>query len=182
MIWKNAQNLIYRMTILKKIFLFLILLFILGFFIPQNIEIPVMGANSSSYNSKSFWAYPWGHSVTHKGVDIFAKKGTSVIPATSGLVLLAGEVPIGGNFVLILSAKWRVHYYAHLNEIKTSAFSFVNKKTIIGTVGNTGNAKGKPCHLHYSIFTPVPYVWRADKSVQGWKKMFYLNPIDYFKN
>ncbi len=170
------------MKTIKKILFFLLLVLILGFLIPQKIEMPVIGASASSYNSKSFWAYPWGRSITHKGVDIFAKKGTNVVPATSGLVLLAKKNPIGGNIVLILGLKWRFHYYAHLNEIKTSTFSFVNKKTIIGTVGNTGNAKGKPSHLHYSIMTLIPYFWRIDKSVQGWKKMFYLNPIDYFEN
>ncbi|EMP01631.1 hypothetical protein LEP1GSC171_1035 [Leptospira santarosai str. HAI1380] len=33
------------------------------------------GANQSSYSIDSFWFYPWGKSITHKGVDIFAKKG-----------------------------------------------------------------------------------------------------------
>jgi peptidoglycan LD-endopeptidase LytH len=36
-----------------------------------------------------------------------------------------------------------------------------------------------PPHLHYSIETIFPYFWRADDDVLGWKKMFYLNPIDY---
>ncbi|AVV49577.1 MULTISPECIES: hypothetical protein [Leptospira] len=34
-------------------------------------------------------------------------------------------------------------------------------------------------NLHYSIITLFPYVWLADKSVEGWKKIFYLNPIPY---
>jgi ABC-type polysaccharide/polyol phosphate export permease len=33
--------------------------------------------------------------------------------------------------------------------------------------------------LHYSIVTIFPYVWRIDSDRQGWKKMFYLNPIAY---
>ena len=57
--------------------------------------------------------------------------------------------------------------------------SFVAHKTVIGTVGNTGNAKNTPSHLHYSITTPIPHPWRADESIQGWKKMFIFNPIDY---
>ncbi|MBS9767838.1 MAG: M23 family metallopeptidase [Flavobacteriaceae bacterium] len=164
----------------KKIALSLLVIFILGLCIPQNLKIPVKGATKSSYHPKSYWAYPWGKSVTHKGVDIFAKKGTAVNPATSGIVLMARKIPVGGKIVLILGAKWRLHYYAHLNDIKTSSFSFVSQKSTIGTVGDTGNAKGKPPHLHYTIFTPIPYVWRADSSIQGWKKMFYLNPIAYF--
>ena len=51
---------------------------IIGFLIPQNLKMPVKGATKSDYNSKSFWFYPWGKSVTHKGIDIFAKKGTEI--------------------------------------------------------------------------------------------------------
>jgi len=48
--------------------------------IPQNLKMPVKGATESDYNANSFWFYPWGKSVTHKGVDIFAKKELQLIP------------------------------------------------------------------------------------------------------
>jgi murein DD-endopeptidase MepM/ murein hydrolase activator NlpD len=160
---------------------FFLLVFLAGYLIPQNLTMPVEGAGSNSYNKNSFWAYPWGTSITHKGVDIFAPIGTNVKAATNGLVVYTGKGKKGGNVVLILGPKWRYHYYAHLKEIKTRNFRLVKKGTVIGTVGDTGNAAGKPAHLHYSISTPVPYFWRYDKdAVQGYLKMFYLNPIDYF--
>lgn len=143
--------------------------------------MPVDGATKSSYNEKSFWYYPWGKSVTHKGVDIFAKTGTTVRSSTSGLVLYSGTLGMGGNVVLVLGAKWRLHYYAHLQTTKISTFSWVSRNEIIGTVGTSGNAVGKPPHLHYSIVTLVPYFLRVDKDRQGWKKMFYLNPIDFLE-
>lgn len=71
--------------------------------------------------------------------------------------------------------------YAHMNELKTSSFSFVNKESIIGTVGTSGNAAGKSPHLHYSIMSMIPHVWRINSEKQGWKKMFYLNLIEYFE-
>jgi peptidoglycan LD-endopeptidase LytH len=83
---------------------------------------------------------------------------------------------------LIIGAKWRLHYYAHLRDIETGLFSWTNRGETIGTVGTTGNAKGKSPHLHYSIITVVPYPWRIDGAQQGWKKMFYLNPIYYLEN
>ena len=142
--------------------------------------MPVEGATSSSFNKNSYWAYPWGKSVTHKGVDIFAKKGTIIRPATSGLVLYSGNIPIGGNIAVILGAKWRLHYYAHMNEVKIKTLHWTGKNDVLGTVGDTGNAKGKPPHLHYSIMTPTPYPWQYDNGIQGWMKMFHINPIPLF--
>lgn len=107
----------------------------------------------------------------------FCKKGTPITSSTVGFVLSCGQNPIGGNAVVVLGPKWRIHYYAHLQEINVSSFSFVGHKTIIGTVGNSGNAINSPSHLHYAIATPIPYVWLKDDSPQGWKKIFYLNPI-----
>lgn len=143
--------------------------------------MPVTGATASGYHPQSFWYYPWGSSVTHKGVDIFAKEVTDVLAATGGLVLYKGELSKGGNVVAVIGPKFRIHYYAHLQKTRTGILSFVKKGKVIGTVGTSGNAKGKAPHLHYSIITPFPYFWRADKDRQGWKKMFYLNPIEYFK-
>ena len=155
-----------------------ILLFI-GYCLPQNLAMPVKGANRNSYDQKSFWAYPWGQSVTHKGVDIFARAGTDVNASTPGLVIFTGIVKRGGNAVIVLGPKWRFHYYAHLSKIEATSWSFVGAGEKIGTVGTTGNAVGKPPHLHYSISSMLPLPWRADGSHQGWKKMFYLNPIEY---
>lgn len=162
----------------RKKFLFVLLAIILiGFLLPQPFKMPVAGATNKSYAQNSFWFYPWGKSVTHKGVDIFAKKGTPIHSSTYGIVLYNGTLSRGGNVVMVLGPKWRIHYYAHLETINTGLFSLVSTNSQIGTVGATGNAMGKPPHLHYAISTLFPYPWRIDKSKQGWKKMFYLNPI-----
>jgi len=63
---------------------------------------------------------------------------------------------------------WRNNRCALLNEIKTSKLSLVNHDKTTGTVGTTGNAAGKSPHLHYSIATLIPYLWRIDGSPQGW--------------
>ncbi len=165
----------------KKILLGISVVILIGFLIPQQLQMPVQGASKADYNAKSFWFYPWGKSVTHKGVDIFAKKGTAVQSATNGVVLYAGNISLGGNFVLVLGPKWRLHYYAHLQEVQTKALRLVNHSSVIGTVGTSGNAVGKPPHLHYAIASLLPYVWKIDADRQGWKKMFYLNPIPYLE-
>ena len=58
----------------------------------------------------------------------------------------------------------------------------MNSGEKLGSVGDSGNAKGKQPHLHYSITSCLPYFWRADNSPQGWKKIFYLNPIKYIED
>jgi murein DD-endopeptidase MepM/ murein hydrolase activator NlpD len=163
----------------RTLILTIIIAITIGLIVPQSFIIPVEKANKSSYNTKSFWYYPWGKSGTHKGVDIFAKEGTNVKSSTHGLVLYTGEIAMGGKVILILGPKWRMHYYAHLKDIRTTSFSLAKKNEVIGTVGTTGNAKGKSPHLHYAITTLIPYPWRYDNDRQGWKKMFYLNPIEY---
>lgn len=170
------------MTRRRKIGLLILAVIIVGLLLPQKFSMPVEGATKSSYNQKSFWYYPWGKSVTHKGVDIFAAEGTAVRSSTSGLVVYSGNIEMGGNVVLVLGPKWRLHYYAHLKSTETSLFSWVNGDKIIGTVGASGNATGKAPHLHYSIVTLIPHFQRIDGDRQGWKKMFYLNPIDYLED
>ena len=166
----------------KRLFLkgfFLIV--IIGLLLPQNLIIPVKGAGKQDYNAQSYWYYPWGKSITHKGVDIFANPGTDIVSAVPGMVVYQGKRGRGGSVVIVLGPKWRFHYYAHLQEITCSLFSWVSKGTTIGKVGNTGNAAHKSPHLHYTITTAIPYIWRVDGSRQGWLKMFYLNPIDYLE-
>jgi peptidoglycan LD-endopeptidase LytH len=168
----------------KRVFWILmgiVLILFLGMLIPQQLVMPVADATRNDYNPDSFWYYPWGKSVVHKGVDIFAKTGTPVVSSTRGVVIYVGSQSRGGNTVLILGPKWRLHYYAHLDEIKTKRLSLVSSSCLIGTVGASGNAINTPPHLHYSVVTMVPYPWRIDNARQGWKKMFYLNPLDYLR-
>ena len=163
----------------RKIGITILVIIIIGYLIPENFSMPIQNGTSKDYNQQSFWYYPWGKSVTHKGVDIFAKKGTQLNTSTAGIVLYAGTIEIGGNVVIVLGPKWKLHYYAHLDTISTSSLSFVSSNEKIGTVGDSGNAKGKSPHVHYAIATIIPYPWKIDSDRQGWKKMFYLNPIKY---
>jgi len=165
-----------------KIVLAGLLIIFIGLSLPQRFSMPVEGATKSDYNKDTFWFYPWGNSVTHKGVDIFAREGTILKSSTYGLILFSGTIRVGGNVVLILGPKWRLHYYAHLGNLKASSFSWVSREEAIGIIGSTGNAKGKAPHLHYEIVTPIPHFWRIDSDKQGWMKMFYLNPLEYLNS
>lgn len=171
-----------RYRYFKKWFWVIALILGIGFVVPQQMIIPVSGATTKSWAADSFWAYPWGTSITHKGIDIFAERGTDVISSTYGIVVYTHEGGKGGKSVMILGPKWRFHYYAHLDSYDAFAFKPVKPGTVLGTVGDTGNAKGKPTHLHYAITTPFPYPQLHDsKSVQGWKKMFHLSPDTWLR-
>jgi peptidoglycan LD-endopeptidase LytH len=163
----------------RIILLVLLALMMGGLLLPQPRTMPVVGADRNSFAHDSFWFYPWGRSGTHKGIDIFAAKGTPVQAAAAGVVIYEGPKEVGGNIVLVLGPKWRLFYYAHLDTIAVERGAIVARGEQLGTVGNSGNAAGKPPHLHYAIFTLLPYPWRIDGDHQGWKKAFYLDPSDH---
>lgn len=154
----------------------------LTFFLPcGKPAIPVQGATTADWNHNTFWYKPWGKSGVHKGIDIFAAEGTPVIAAASGLVIYAGTVSLGGNVVAVLGPQWRIHYYAHLAETGVSTGTFVQKGAPIGSVGTTGNAVGKPPHLHYAIVTLVPHIWHYSAEPHGFWRMWYLNPDEILR-
>ena len=153
---------------------------LLGFVIPEPKQIPVSGATSSDWNKDSFWYEPWGSSGVHKGVDVFASRGTTVVAPTNILILYKGEIRKGGKIVVGLGPKWRLHYFAHLDSIESNLGFFSSVGGSIGAVGDTGNARGKQPHLHFSILSFIPLPWFIDDSTQGYKKAFYLDPIKYF--
>ncbi|MCJ8268290.1 MAG: M23 family metallopeptidase [Psychrosphaera sp.] len=156
----------------------LLLLLLAGLLWPENLSIPVKGATNNDWNHQTFWYEPWGSSGVHKGIDIFGKTGTEVIASTGGIVVFSGQLPKGGNAIAVLGPKWRIHYFAHLNTRLVSAGTMVAQNEQIGTLGDTGNAKGKQPHVHYSIVSIVPIPWRLSMQTQGWKRMFFLNPHD----
>ena len=146
--------------------------------LPEWPKVPVAGATASDWNPAAFWYEPWGASGVHKGIDIFAAKGTRVVAPTYGLVLFRGEIALGGRVVVMLGPKLRLHYFAHLESIAVYPGYVMRTGQVLGSVGDSGNAQGKSAHLHYAVVTALPYPWRADGATQGWKKMFFLNPFE----
>ncbi len=167
------------MRISLKISIAVLILLSIGFVIPERIVIPVEAASVKDWNPKTFWYEPWGTSGVHKGIDIFGTQGTPVLSSTDGIVLFSGQLHKGGKVVLVLGPKWRFHYYAHLDSIHTTMFSPVKSGEYIATLGDSGNAKGKPPHLHYSIVRLLPLPWKIDNSTQGYKKAFFIDPGKY---
>lgn len=167
-------------TVIRRGLLGTVVVLLAGLLLPEARGIPVQGATSGDWHPDTFWYHPWGRSGVHKGVDIFASKGVPVVASSGGLVLFRGELARGGKVVLTLGPRWRLHYYAHLDQLADSG-RWVWAGEPVGAVGDSGNAAGKPPHLHYSLVSLLPMIWKADGAPQGWKKMFYIDPTLHFR-
>lgn len=119
----------------------------------------------------SFWgAGRDGGKRKHEGIDIFARKGTPVVAVADGIVMDAGITPRGGKTVWLRSSNDNhYYYYAHLDKQLVQFGQSVKQGQHLGTVGNTGNAKLTPPHLHFGIYSytgaidPLPYVKHLPK-------------------
>lgn len=91
---------------------------------------------------------------THEGIDIFAVRGTPILSTTEGVVLNVGPNNLGGRTVMVLGPGGQRHYYAHLEKYPDlERGDWVDAGDVVGYVGDSGNAKGTPPHLHYGIYT-----------------------------
>ncbi len=87
----------------------------------------------------------------HEGIDIFAPRGTPVIAATEGRVTRVADTPIGGRQVWVRNGKY-AFYYAHLDSVVVNEGDKVGRGQLLGTMGNTGNARTTDPHLHFGIY------------------------------
>lgn len=139
---------------------------------PLYNVFPVAGKGNAAIGS--FWGMERdGGKRSHEGIDIFAKKGTPVVAVTNGMVSYTGEKGIGGKQVWLRDQDFGSSlYYAHLDSIKTISGARVSVGDTLGFVGNTGNAKFTPSHLHFGIYrnygavNPLPFVFTTAKITQ----------------
>jgi len=118
---------------------------------PQKLPVPV--EEVASKDLEDTWGAPRGGNRRHEGIDIFAPLGRPVLSTTNGVVFKVGEDDLGGHVVRVLGPGWQWHYYAHLErfaDIKPG--NIVQQGSVLGYVGNTGNASGTPYHLHYGVY------------------------------
>jgi len=97
------------------------------------------------------WGRPRSGGRTHKGTDMFAKRGTSVYAVTDGTIRLrTGGL---GGIAIWLTGSGASYYYAHLDGWASGMTTgkFVKRGTLIGYVGNSGNAMGGATHVHFQL-------------------------------
>ena len=128
---------------------------------------PVEGKDEAAI--QSFWgAARDGGKRSHEGNDIFAPKGTRLLAMADGKITRVNNGGLGGKTVWLYDAERDLrYYYAHLDEQLVGRGQLVSRGDVVGTVGNTGNARTTPPHLHFGVYAgsatdPYPFLRRAD--------------------
>lgn len=108
--------------------------------------VPVTGLNQRRAHSQN-------------GIDISAECGSPVYSADSGIVIESYNGWNGGygNYIAIQHKNYET-LYGHLSQRFVEVGDYVEKGTLIATVGATGKATG--CHLHFEtrgIKNPLAY-------------------------
>lgn len=85
---------------------------------------------------------------SHKGVDMFADRGVPVVASVSGRVVHRDN-SLGGKAYWLFGDNGHSYYGAHLDAY--AAQGTVSAGTVVGYVGNTGNARNASPHLHFEI-------------------------------
>lgn len=134
----------------------------------------------------------WGNGG-HGGIDlgwraneeqnkIYANSKGVVIDMVDGLDNLKGSTGMKsyGNYVFIKHPNNMFSRYAHLKKgtVKVEIGQIVDDKTVLGVMGDSGNAYGR--HLHYEVYNnsenridPTPYLSKAiyPETVHGKKSV-----------
>jgi hypothetical protein len=89
----------------------------------------------------------------HHGDDIFAPLGTPVVAVADGTLNRVGWERLGGWRLWVRDRLGNEFYYAHLSGYTRAALEKgrIKAGTVLGFVGDTGDAFGTPFHLHFEI-------------------------------
>lgn len=98
------------------------------------------------------WGFPRSGGRRHKGVDMFAARGTPVVAVVDGRIKFSSN-SLGGRSTHLYSDNGTVYYYTHLDGHPSdiSSGQRVAKGTVVGFVGNSGNARYTSPHNHFEI-------------------------------
>jgi murein DD-endopeptidase MepM/ murein hydrolase activator NlpD len=103
---------------------------------------PVKGQLTSRFGNRS--------GRHHDGIDIGARRGTSIVAAAEGKVMFAGWGPTGYGLMIIIKHKNDLTtVYAHNSHIHVHKNQMVKQGRRIASVGSTGRSTGP--HLHFEV-------------------------------
>lgn len=117
---------------------------------PYLLVFPVAGANSYTDDFGDA-----RHQGRHEGNDIMADRGTPLLAVVDARVIRLSrtESGLGGISLWLERADGTQYYYAHMTTITDGLAegSKVAVGQLVGTVGNTGDARYGAAHLHFEI-------------------------------
>jgi murein DD-endopeptidase MepM/ murein hydrolase activator NlpD len=93
----------------------------------------------------------WGDARTghrHQGNDILAPYGTPIVAVISG-VIKTDYSSAGGISLYLRGSDGNEYFYAHNSRNVAVTGQHVATGEVIAYVGNTGNARGGPSHVHF---------------------------------
>jgi peptidase M23-like protein len=110
---------------------------------------PVTGQIITPYANDNARPYAGG---MHRGIDISASTGTSVIAAHAGQVTYAGALGSSGQVVAIETSEGRyVTSYLHLRVVAVRRGETVRAAQKLGEVGTSGQRSAAEPHLHFGV-------------------------------
>ena len=132
------------------------------------LAMPVVGIRP--FDLSNSWGDPRdGGKRKHRGIDIFAPKGTGIVAVADGIISYIGDQPKGGHCLWLTTENGSSFYYAHLDRWAAGLFEGMEVRSgdLLGYVGNTGNARTTPAHLHFAVnesdemVNPYPILTKA---------------------
>lgn len=121
----------------------------------------------SGYTKTSDFGWRRSTDSYHQGVDLVGSGSKHVYPVNNGTVVYVKNLSSGyGKHLLVNHGGGVWSLYAHLSDIYVKAGQVVNKNTILGVEGSTGNSTGS--HLHLEI----------RQSAEGSQ----INPVTFLNN
>jgi murein DD-endopeptidase MepM/ murein hydrolase activator NlpD len=105
----------------------------------------VAGSNAFSND----WGQPRSGGRRHQGTDILSPRGTPVVANVSGTAR-GHQSSAGGVSYYLEGDDGNTYFGTHLDSL-SGASGRVAAGTVLGYVGNSGNARGGPTHLHFEI-------------------------------
>lgn len=119
----------------------------------DNLIIPVEGIKSGELQDTFKDARSEGR--VHDAIDIMAPGGRPVLAAADGEIARFFDSEKGGITIYQYSRNKRlIYYYAHLQRRADGLqeHQYVRQGTLIGYVGDTGNAGAGNTHLHFAVW------------------------------
>jgi murein DD-endopeptidase MepM/ murein hydrolase activator NlpD len=143
----------------------------IGIAAEPTLQFPVEGHDTTAIRSW-YGADRDGGRRRHEGLDIFAARGTPVLAAADGVIRSTRPNNLGGTVVWLRDDLNRTHYYAHLDSHAVRRGLRVRAGDTIGFIGNSGNARTTPPHLHFGLyargsFDPYPALYRFPPLATG---------------